>query len=147
MSYQIIYGGFTVKTSKGYMLMIENGSNNCYDLDGRRERHTFSLNIFDSPNKLLFENVDEAIKHIDHKYFEDGCAQLSRGKSVENFVKRCFKHTIEIQKLLDNGSLSWQWYDEKYKCHEETPQTEQDVFNFLASRPYPNLSCVPCFFH
>jgi hypothetical protein len=146
MSYQIIYDGFAVKTSKGYMLMIENGSNNCYTANGRRERNIWSLNIYDSQN-LFYENADEAIKHIDRKTFEGGNIQMCRGR-VDDFVKRCFKHTIDIQKLLDNGALSYSYYDKNYKTQIVKPKTEEEVFEYLNSMRYPSLMCdTVCFMY
>lgn len=145
MSYQIIYDGFVVKTSKGFMLMIETGSNNCRDARGRRERHTLSLNIFDD-KKILFEDVCDAIKHIDYKPFKEKTLQLNRGKSVVNFVKRCFTKVIDIRKILVNKSLFRIRYDENYKLYKEVPQTEQEVIEYVESARFPQLLCDTVYF-
>jgi hypothetical protein len=120
--------------------MIENGSNNCYEANGKRERNWWTLNLFDNQN-LIYPNAQEAIKAISRSTFDGGNIQMSRG-SVDNFIKRCFKNVIDLKDLLTLNKLYYVVYDSQtYQPRKVYLQTEDEVFTYFTLERYPSLFC------
>jgi hypothetical protein len=101
--------------------------------------------IFDCQN-LLFKDAADAISHLNHELINGYEIQMCRGK-FENFVKRCFKMSVNIKKLLNDKLLSYYFYDKEFRLHHVLLTTEEDVFSYLNSKRYPSLyydsECLP----
>jgi hypothetical protein len=130
MSYQIIYRGLAIKTSRGILPIFENGSNNCRVLSAKgnmvRERYWTDMSfMFFGQN--LFRDLKHSLVCINKELFENKDVQ-TRG-SIEKRLSVMFKYPITFKEAVNFGLCYYEYID--YKPYKRLITEEAALFDAL----------------
>lgn len=106
MGYEIMYNKISLRTKRGNIVLLQTGSNNCFETNGAPEKNWSLLSEFNIDNKQMFFNDDkECLMYFVENQFFPGEEITQTGWELGLYKSRntTFKNLREFSKFVSNS--------------------------------------------
>ena len=138
MSYELLYQRFLVKDGDKLTPYFIHGSNNCFEVSGKRERDVSNLfNWFKDYKDMPQNDLNKFLGILFDKISNDDSGFLKGiPKTKQGFISGFYKKTIDKTDLMKNGELMELKLKRMFKTERPKPKSTYEINQELKDQEF-----------